>query len=174
MDLNSDLVLYHPLWEQADNELCNNNELGIFNRLIDIYVLACAIGIKEDKTINDIENPLPTPKTIGRNTHRENEDIRNILDFMLQNAIINSTMIDYDIDERLKLAFNPDHTIKKFHPANFLNGFANYGLTKIYEHIETKSSLVALDELYKYFDSLTESKYEEILKNITLDDIENI
>ena len=49
MILNSDLNLSHPLWEQADNELCNNRELGIFNRLVDIYVLACAIGIKEDK-----------------------------------------------------------------------------------------------------------------------------
>ena len=49
MILNSDIYLPHPLWEKADNELCNNNELGIFNRLVDVYVVACAIGIKEDK-----------------------------------------------------------------------------------------------------------------------------
>jgi hypothetical protein len=173
MDLNSDLTLHHPLWEKADLELCNNNELGIFNRLIDVYVIACAIGIKEDKVITEIESPLSSPKTIGRNTHRENEYLRNILDFMLQNAIIHSAHIDYDIDERLKLAFNPDYTVKKFSPANFLNGFANYGIEQIFQHLVTKSSLVAVSELYTYFESITESKYEDILKNITLEDILN-
>ena len=49
MQLSSDLEMYHPLWERADNELCSTSELGIFNRLVDVYVLACAIGIKEDK-----------------------------------------------------------------------------------------------------------------------------
>ena len=58
MILNSDINLIHPLWERADNELCDNSELGIFNRLVDVYVLACAIGIKEDKTLTEIENPL--------------------------------------------------------------------------------------------------------------------
>ena len=51
MQLSSDLEMYHPLWVRADNELCSTNELGIFNRLVDVYVLACAIGIKEDKVI---------------------------------------------------------------------------------------------------------------------------
>ena len=35
--------------------LLPNNELGIFNRLVDVYVLACAIGIKEDKVIYDAD-----------------------------------------------------------------------------------------------------------------------
>ena len=74
MQLSSDINLIHPLWEKADKELCSNTELGIFNRLVDIYVLACAVGIKEDKIISEdnIESPLPSPKSIGRNTHREN------------------------------------------------------------------------------------------------------
>ena len=174
MILNSDLNLSHPLWEQADNELCNNRELGIFNRLVDIYVLACAIGIKEDKVIVDIEEPLSSPKTIGRNTHRENSDIRDLLDFMLQNALINSQTIKLDMDERLKLAFNPDYNVKQITAANFLTGFANYGLTQIYENIGSKSPLVVMSELYKYFESLAESRYDEILKNITLEQLEEL
>ena len=51
MELSSDINLTHPLWSRADNELCNNNEIGIFNRLVDVYVIACAIGIHDDKTI---------------------------------------------------------------------------------------------------------------------------
>lgn len=172
MILNSDINLIHPLWERADNELCDNSELGIFNRLVDVYVLACAIGIKEDKTLTEIENPLENTKSIGRNTHRENLDLRDMLDFMLQNALINTSTLKFDLDERLKLAFDPDYNISKLSAANFLTGFANYGIEKIFECIGSKSSLVAVSELYSYFESLAESRYDEILKNITLEDLE--
>lgn len=176
MQLSSDLEMYHPLWARADSELCSTNELGIFNRLVDVYVLACAIGIKDDKVItnDEIVDPLPTPKTIGRNTHRENLDIRDMLDFMLQNAIINSNTINLDEDERLKLAFNPDHVNRQINAANFLTGFANYGITKIFEKITSSSSLVAESELYAYFESLADAQYEQILKNITLEELENL
>ena len=174
MQLSSDLEMRNPLWERADNELCSNNELGIFNRLVDVYVLACAIGIKEDKVIYDadIDNPLSTPKTIGRNTHRENLDIRDLLDFMLQNALIHSQTINLDMDERLKLAFNPDYNNKKLRAADFLTGFANYGITKIFENLASRSSLVAVSELYTYFECLADSQYDDLLKNITLEDAE--
>lgn len=174
MQLSSDLEMRNPLWERADNELCSNNELGIFNRLVDVYVLACAIGIKEDKVIYDadIDNPLSTPKTIGRNTHRENLDIRDLLDFMLQNALIHSQTINLDMDERLKLAFNPDYNNKKLRAADFLTAFANYGITKIFENLASRSSLVAVSELYTYFENVSDSQYDELLKNITLEDIE--
>lgn len=172
MILNSDINLIHPLWERADNELCDNSELGIFNRLVDVYVLACAIGIKEDKTLTEIENPLENTKSIGRNTHRENLDLRDMLDFMLQNALINTSTLKFDLDERLKLAFDPDYNVSKLSAASFLTGFANYGIEKIFECIGSKSSLVAVSELYSYFESLSESRYDEILKNITLEDLE--
>ena len=176
MQLNSDLTMFHPLWERADNELCSSKSLGIFGRLVDVYVLACAIGIKEDQAINDIEEPLASPKTIGRNTYMSsiNTDLRDMLDFMLQNAIIHSKSINFDMDERLKLAFNPDHINNKLSAANFLTGFANYGIVKIFENISSKSSLVAVSELYKYFESLADAQYESILKNITLEELEDL
>ena len=169
MQLNSDLTMFHPLWERADNELCSSKSLGIFGRLVDVYVLACAIGIKEDKVITEIEAPLSNEKTIGRNTHRQNLDIRDLLDFMLQNALINSNTIDFDTDERLKLAFNPDYTVKNFSAANFLTGFANYGIVQIFNAIQSKSPIVAINELYRYFESLASSRYDELLQNITLE-----
>lgn len=173
MQLSSDLTMKHPLWERADNELCSNSELGIFNRLVDVYVLACAIGIKDDKVIieESIDNPLSSPKTIGRNTHRENLDIRDLLDFMLQNALINSKTISISEDERLKLAFNPDYTNKKINAASFLTGFANYGITQIFNNLTSNSSLVAEAELYNFFESMLNDKYDDILKNITLEDL---
>ncbi len=175
MILSSDIEMRHPLWERADNELCANNKLGIFNRLVDVYVLACAIGIREDQILSDkdLDNPLPSPKTIGRNTHRENTDIRDLLDFMLQNALIHSQTINLDEDERLKLAFNPDYNNKKIRAAEFLTGFANYGITQIYQNISSSSSLVAEAELYTYFESLTATEYDKILESITLELLEN-
>lgn len=169
MILNSDFLLTHPLWERADNELCSKEGLSIFNRLVDVFIIACSIGIREDKIILD-EN-TSTVKSIGRNTYMspQNTDLMDTLQFMLQNALINSKTIDLSADERLRLAFDPEYTVKNLSPVNFLIGFANYGIEQIFKHIDSQSSLVALDELYKYFSSLEEKKYDEILKNITLD-----
>ena len=128
MQLTGDIELKHPLWQRADDELRSSRQLGIFNRLIDIYVLACAVGIKDDQVIrdNEIVDPLDN-KSIGRNTHLTNEDIRCLMEFMLQNALIKSQTINLDRDERLKLAFDPDYSINKLTAASFLTGFANYG-----------------------------------------------
>ena len=171
MILSSDLILTHPLWERADMELKDN--MGIFKRLIDIYLIACAIGIKDDKVITEIKEPLISPKSIARNTYMSpvNINLRESLDFMLQNALINSATLDLSMDERLKLAFDPDYSTAKLNASTFLTGFANYGIEEIFKRVDSESPLVVLDELYKYFNELTESKYDEILKNITLDTI---
>ena len=173
MILSSDLILTHPLWERADEELCNKNGLAIFNRLVDVYLIACAIGIKEDKTILKIDEPLINPKNIGRNTYQSqmNTDLSDTLSFLLQNALINSSTIDFDIDTRLKLAFDPDFEVSKLSAASFLTGFANYGIEQIFNHITSKSSITAVAELYRYFHDLQESKYDDILKYLTLEDI---
>ena len=175
MILNSDIILAHPLWERADNELCSKDRIGLFGRLVDVYVLACSIGIKEDKVVTSLENPLNPPKSIGRNTYQSiiNENLKKLLDFMLQNALINSKTIDFDMDERLKLAFDPDYVNNKLSAANFLTGFANYGIERIFEKLTSAASIVGIDELYIYLSSLEESKYDDILANITLEDIKN-
>ena len=149
MILNADLILYNPLWERADNELCNKKAYGIFNRLIDLFVIACAIGIKEDKVADAGETPLENPKSIGRNTYQSslNEDLYSILEFMLQNAILNSKTIDFDDEKRIKMAFDPEYQEKKFSPSNFLVGFANYGLQQIYSAINGTSSLIIIEEV---------------------------
>ena len=175
MILNSDLILYHPLWEKADSFLCNKDAACMFNRLIDVYLIACAIGIKEDKVVTEIQYQLENPKSIGRNTYMslQNTDLSDSLHIMLQNALINSKTLDLDLDERLKLAFDPEYTTK-LSAATFLNGFANYGIEKIFEHVTSESSLAAIDQMYKYLESLCDSNYEQILNNITLEDLKNM
>ena len=80
MILNSDIYLTHPLWERADIEL--KDQIKVFDRLIDIYIIACAIGIKEDKVL-DVDEPTLNPKTIGRNTFgsQSNSDLMESLTF---------------------------------------------------------------------------------------------
>ncbi len=176
MILNSDLILYHPLWEKADDIFCNKDAVCLFNRLIDIYLIACSIGIKEDKTVTDIQYPLENPKSIGRNTYMsmQNSDLSDALHIMLQNALLNTKTIDLDLDERLKLAFDPEYNSNKLSAASILNGFANYGIEQIFEHVTSESSLVAIDQMYKYLESMVDSNYEQLLSNITLDDLKKM
>ena len=171
MTLTSDIVLSHPLWERVDNELCNKESIGLFSRMVDVYVVAAAIGIREDKAVNDIEIPLDPPKSIGRNTYQSqlNTDLFDVLEFMLQNAVINTKTLSISNDERLKLAFDPDYYIDKLRPAEFLTGFANYGIQEIFDKIDSSASLVAISDLYQYFNELTESSLDDLLAEITLD-----
>lgn len=173
MILNSDLILYHPLWEKADNELCGKDGIGLFNRLIDVYILACAIGVKEDKTVTEYEMPLSNPKSIGRNTYMSptNVDLSNLLSFMLQNILLNSKTISLEMDERLKLAFDPDYNINKLRATELLNGFANYGIEQIFSRIDSVSPLVAVEEIHSYFEEMSDTMLDDILKTITLDEL---
>ena len=174
MILNSDIILTHPLWERADQELCNRESIGLFKRLVDIFILACSIGIKEDQTITEFENHLEQSKSIGRTTYQslQNENLKALLDFMLQNAIINTKTLDIDVDERLRLAFDPDYNIPKLSPTGFLVGFANYGITKIFEHVDSRASLVVVNEMYDFLHSLEENQYDDLIASISLDKTE--
>lgn len=173
MTLTSDITLYHPLWERADNELCGKDGIGLFKRLVDVYLVATAIGIREDKVVDNTDTPLEQPKTIGRNTYQSqlNTDLFDTIEFMLQNALVNTATIRIDNDERLKLAFDPEYSTEKLRPAEFLTGFANYGIERIFEHIDSSSPLVVISDLHQYFESLSDISIDEILAEITLDDL---
>lgn len=176
MQLSSDLIMNHPLWEKAEEVLIKRTK--IFNRVIDIFIIACSIGIKEDKQIpnEDIDEDVKQTKTIGRNTYLAigNSDLSDILNHLLQNAIISSNNLPFDINERLKLAFNPDYDNPKFSPANFLVSFANYGITKLFENIkEDLPDMSISDDIYSYLNTLCDSRYEELISGITLEELKS-
>lgn len=171
MVLNTDIILSYPLWSRADNEL--NTVKSIFNRLIDIFVVACAIGIQADKTITEFDNSSET-KTIARNTINSltNQDLGDILTFLLQTAILTTKTIDLSVEERIKLAFDPDFNIPKFSPAAFLSGFANYGIQQIYENIDSSgSAILTAEQICAFLRKLEIPNYEETIDKITLDSI---
>lgn len=158
MQLQTDIQLYSPLWERADNELVEGKK--IFKRLVDVYVLACAIGIREDKYIDELPEKLDSPKHIGRNTYLSpiNTDLADILDFLLLNAIIHTKKYPWDDELRLEYAFS-DKNPEKFSATGFMNGFANYGIEQIFNAIDSDSSLIATHEILNYFDKLVNDTY---------------
>jgi len=171
MILTSDINLHNPLWDEAERKL--KDDMKLFSRLVDIFLIACSIGIKDDEIIAD-EEGLSIVRTIGRNTYQSmiNTDLKEQLDYMLQNAIINSKHLSFDMDERLKLAFDPDYKNDKLKPASFLAGFANYGISQILNTVKSDSPIVAIGELFAYLTTLSDSVYDELLQNITLDKID--
>ena len=168
MVLSGDIILKHSLWNNVDEDFGN-----IFKRNVDLFIVACAIGIKEDKIIdNETGMEDDKVKSIGRSTYlMKNEDLANIITFMFQNAVLNSKQIDFDNETRMRLAFDPDFPDAKskisFSPTNFLVKFATYGLQKIYDLKEENKVdtyfIVALTEL---LESIGENDYSDVLSEI--------
>ncbi len=173
MNLNSDLILTHPLWDRAETELIDTKH--IFARLVDIFVIACAIGIQSDKTITEFEQSNQA-RTIGRNTisNLANQDLRDLMDFMLQNAVLTSKTINLSNDDRIRLAFDPEYSLPKLSPAAFLIGFANYGISEIFNKIDSSeniNNIVLVNELNNYLSSLELKNFDEIFNGITLEEL---
>ena len=119
------------------NEKLNNGNsnilFNIFEREIDLFIVACAIGIREDKVISLNENAQP--KTIGRNVYnsRKNERESQIINHLLKIALLTSKQISVDEETRIKLAFDPEEQVKGISASVLLGQFANYGLVKLLE-----------------------------------------
>lgn len=151
MEFKTDIFLKHSCWEKAE---FIKNQLGIFPRVIDIFIVAASIGIADDTVIDNEDVDDKAMKTIGRNTLQINDDINKLITFLYQNAILNSKLVDLSIDERKKIAFNHDNVDAKYNPTTFLVGYANYGMVKISEcvtdhDIQTIQNIISLINKYR-------------------------
>ena len=149
MILSGDINLRHELWIDAKENLTDK---FIFPRLVDLFVVCCAIGISDDKIIEHNIKAEEAP-SIPRVTYlTKNEDLNTIITFMFQNAILTSNLIDYDNKTRLRLAFDPDFTLSDFSATSFLAKFATYGLSVI-KGLENDNQLVYIKNIHDYIDS---------------------
>lgn len=129
MQYKRDMDLKHPNWKKVEELLESNGALGLFNRLVDIFILACAIGVKEDKIL---ESGTEEGRSIARNTLNVNSEVSDRLELLYRTAIVTTKYINYTVDERLRIAFDPDsNTDNNLYPTNFLVPYANYGLEKL-------------------------------------------
>ena len=169
MELRVDIELKHPVWKEISQLVSSpESKIGCFNRLVDLYIVACTIGIYYDSTI---ENNGELENTIGRNTYQSNYDVSEILDFLFQNAILTTSTIKYDVDTKLRIAFDPDYTLKDFSPIQFLTRFANYGATKILDLV-SNTDTGTISSILNFLDDLISDDYEELLSTISLSSYE--
>ena len=127
MELTSDVLLRGTAWNKAIDEL-----LPIFRARPHymLYMLSLSIGIMYDQRIQKPEENGEDPRSIPRNVFHNNDNGK--LDFMFQAAILSTTTEPFTEEERLEYAFGEKSPFKKI---DFLTHFANFGVTKLIEHI---------------------------------------
>ena len=124
MEITTDIALRSTAWDRAIDAL---SPLFKPRSQYSIYMLALSIGIMYDRRIASDEDYR---HSVPRNVLQNNDNGK--LDFMFQAAILSTTTESFTEDERLELAFGEKTDFKKI---DFLTQFANFGVTKLVEHI---------------------------------------
>ena len=124
MEITTDVALRGTAWDTAIEAL---SPLFKPRAQYSIYMLSLSIGIMYDRRIASDEDYR---HSVPRNVLQNNDNGK--LDFMFQAAILSTTTESFTEDERLELAFGEKTDFKKI---DFLTQFANFGVTKLVEHI---------------------------------------
>ncbi len=169
MEITSDVILKGSDWRKALDTLS-----PFFPQALQpnysIYVISMSIGIMYDKQAeiageeNDLdkESRASVPRTV---LHPHNTD----LDFLFQSAILASSLVPYNEEQRMDLAFNPSCEIK-INRLEFLTKFANFGVTKLLEQISDEPTDTM--ERIKRFLASTVEGYNYEIDSISEEDIE--
>ena len=157
MDFKVDFLLKHTSWS---NYLKITKELKIFDRTVDLFLVACTIGIYDDKRMEaDLSDEITS---IGRNTFTINEDVNRITEFLFQNAILHSKTIDMDLESRKKIAFDLLSNNSEITPQKLLIEFANYGMSIINDCI-TDNDLETIANIKELLDKYIENSIDSEL-----------
>ena len=124
MEITTDVALRGTAWDQAIDALA---PLFKPRSQYSIFMLSLSIGIMYDRRIVSDEDYR---HSVPRNVIQNNDNGK--LDFMFQAAILSTTTESFTEDQRLELAFGEKTDFKKI---DFLTQFANFGVTKLVEHI---------------------------------------
>ena len=160
MILNSNFSLKHSIWNELQDLYPVQNgpkpKIALFPRLIDLFILACAIGMKNETRVpNDVSEEVTG---VNSKTYNDpaNDDLKKMLDFLLKIMILTLNVPElekYDRAEKEKLAFAADYNIDKFNAANILCEYANFGAIKISELI-TSQDTETISNILDYIDEL--------------------
>ena len=124
MEITTDVALRGAAWDQAIDVLA---PLFKPRSQYSIFMLSLSIGIMYDRRIVSEEDYR---HSVPRNVIQNNDNGK--LDFMFQAAILSTATESFTEDQRLELAFGEKTEFKKI---DFLTQFANFGVTKLVEHI---------------------------------------
>lgn len=168
MEITTDILLRGTAWNSAIDNLSS-----IFKTRPNfmLYLLALSVGIMYDQRLEKPDENGEDVRHVPRNVIRNHDNGK--LDFMFQAAILTTRTADFSEEERLELAFGEKTEFKKI---DFLTQFANFGITKIVEHIG-ETPLESMDNLKNFLISTVEGRNLEIdgLPDdiLFLDDINN-
>ena len=147
MELSGDILLKNELWNQVEEKKLLGDGC-FFSYLYELFVVACSIGIREDKILeNDLNDDSPC-RSIARTVYGiKNDNLKNMLYYLFQNAVLNTKLLNYDDDTRMRIAFDPDFYVKDDKQISsataFLVKFSNYGLEKLFEAYDDNPMLYA-------------------------------
>ncbi len=160
MILNSNLSFKHSAWEKM-KELYPvqggpKPKIGLFPRLIDLFIVACTIGMKlETRTENDLQEEV---SEVNSKTYNDpaNDDLKRTLDYLLKILILTMNLDELknvNRETKEKLAFSSDYSIEKFNAANILCEYANTGVIKLSE-LMTEQDTETIDNIINYITDL--------------------
>ena len=153
MELTKDVLLRGTAWNTALDQLG-----GIFKTRThySLYMLSMAIGIMYDQRIEEPETDGEEPRAVPRNVLQNNDNGK--LDFYFQAAIISTATENLTEDERLELAFGEK---TEFDKMGFLTQFANFGVTKLVEHIGS-DDIETMENIKNFFAATVEGRNLDI------------
>ena len=150
MEITTDVALRGAAWDQAIDALA---PLFKPRSQYSIFMLSLSIGIMYDRRIasdDDYRHSVP------RNVIQNNDNGK--LDFMFQAAILSTTTESFTEDQRLELAFGEKTDFKKI---DFLTQFANFGVTKLVEHIGS-SNVESMENIKNFLATTVEGNNFDI------------
>ena len=150
MEITTDVALRGAAWDQAIDALA---PLFKPRSQYSIFMLSLSIGIMYDRRIVSDEDYR---HSVPRNVIQNNDNGK--LDFMFQAAILSTTTESFTEDERLELAFGEKTDFKKI---EFLTQFANFGVTKLVEHIGA-SPIESMENIKNFLCSTVEGNNFDI------------
>lgn len=154
MEITTDIRLQGTAWNTAIDKLS-----CIFKTRPNymIYMLSLSIGIMYDKREEKLSaEEGEEVRTVPRNVIQNNDNGK--LDFMFQAAILSTMTETFSEEERLDLAFGEKTDFKKI---DFLTQFANFGVTKLIEHIGD-SPIESMEGIKNFLVSTVEGRNFEI------------
>lgn len=168
MEITSDVILKGSNWKKA---------LDLFAPFFpqtlqpnySIFAISISIGIMYDKqeeiageeTPEEKENRASVPRTV---LHPHNTD----LDFLFQSAILTTSLVSFNEEQRMDLAFNPSTEIK-FAKIDFLTKYANFGVGKLLEQ-GSDDPIEAMQKIKSFLASTVEG-YNYEIDGISEDDL---
>ena len=150
MEITTDVALRGTAWDQAIDALA---PLFKPRSQYSIFMLSLSIGIMYDRRIVSEEDYR---HSVPRNVIQNNDNGK--LDFMFQAAILSTTTESFTEDQRLELAFGEKTDFKKI---DFLTQFANFGVTKLVEHIGS-SNVESMENIKNFLATTVEGNNFDI------------